>query len=241
MDMDVFAAMGISGFGKATVKKQLDPSRFDKNKRGEVEFQCLRHGLSQHLTPIVKAPVPLVKSVTLKSISGPSAGPSPSKSHRHEDDQEESEDDDSAPPLNQEASVEEPEYEPSDQENDDEDLPQFPITHEITLKDHTKVVSGLALDPSGARIISGSHDYDCKLWDFGGMDMRCKPFKSWEPAGTYHVRFIFHRVGWFECRLFFQIHDVNFSNDGTKFLCISGTTQAKIFDRDGEEQYVCFL
>ena len=61
--------------------------------------------------------------------------------------------------------MEEPEYDPSDQENDDDDLPQFPITHEITLKDHTKVVSGLALDPSGARIISGSHDYDCKLWD----------------------------------------------------------------------------
>ena len=46
--------------------------------------------------------------------------------------------------------------------------------------------------------------------------------------------------GWFESFLF-QIHDVNFSNDGTKFLCISGTTQAKIFDRDGEEQYVCSL
>ena len=49
-DMDVFAAMGISGFGKATVKRQLDPSRFDKNKREEVEFQCLRHGFDQHLT-----------------------------------------------------------------------------------------------------------------------------------------------------------------------------------------------
>ena len=39
----------------------------------------------------------------------------------------------------------------------------------------------------------------------------------------------------------FQVHDLNFSNDGSKFLCISGTTQAKIFDRDGEEQYVCPL
>jgi WD repeat-containing protein 70 len=66
-------------------------------------------------------------------------------------------------------------------------LPNFPITHEIILKDHTKVVSALALDPSGARIISGSHDYDCKLWDFGGMDARCKPFKTWEPAGSYYV------------------------------------------------------
>lgn len=35
-DMDVFAAMGIAGFGKATKKKQLDPSRFDKNKREQV-------------------------------------------------------------------------------------------------------------------------------------------------------------------------------------------------------------
>jgi len=77
---------------------------------------------------------------------------------------------------------------PSDEEYGDEQ-PQFPITHEITLKDHTKVVSALALDPSGARIVSGSHDYDCKLWDFGGMDMRCKPFKSWEPTGTYYAGF----------------------------------------------------
>ncbi|KAF8807194.1 WD40 repeat-like protein [Phlegmacium glaucopus] len=190
-DMDVFAAMGIAGFGKAIVKKQLDPSRFDRNKRQE-------------------------------PVSGPSAAPGPSlsKSLQNEDDEESEDESGPAPPphSNQETSIEEPEYDPSDQETDNEDLPKFPITHEITLKDHTKVVSALALDPSGARIISGSHDYDCKLWDFGGMDMRCKPFKSWEPAGTYHI------------------HDLNFSNDGSKFLCISGTTQAKIFDRDGEEQ-----
>lgn len=144
----------------------------------------------------VKEPVPLVKpAAPTKPIAGPSAGPGSSalpESHQNpdDDDDEESEDDESGPvpPPNQEGAMEEPEYDPSDE---DDDLPQFPITHEITLKDHTKVVSGLALDPSGARIVSGSHDYDCKLWDFGGMDMRCKPFKSWEPAGTYHVRF-FH-------------------------------------------------
>lgn len=32
-DMDVFAAMGIAGFGKTKQKKQLDAARFDKNKR----------------------------------------------------------------------------------------------------------------------------------------------------------------------------------------------------------------
>lgn len=38
-----------------------------------------------------------------------------------------------------------------------------------------------------------------------------------------------------------QIHDLKFSNDGSKFLVISGTCQAKLFDRDGEEQYVWFM
>jgi len=92
----------------------------------------------------------------------------------------------------------EPEYDLSEPEfeADDDDLPPFPTTHEIILKDHTKVVSALALDPSGARVLSGSHDYDVKLWDFGGMDARCKPFKSWEPAGTYYVGYyLFSPIG----------------------------------------------
>lgn len=49
----------------------------------------------------------------------------------------------------------------------------------------------MAMDTSGARIVSGSYDYDAKLWDFGGMgggSGEAKPFKSWEPAGTYYVR-----------------------------------------------------
>lgn len=82
-------------------------------------------------------------------------------------------------------------------EDEDSDSASFaaeddalPLTHEVALKDHTKVVSALALDPSGARIASGSHDYECKLWDFGGMNASLKPFKSWEPAGSYYVCFL---------------------------------------------------
>jgi hypothetical protein len=40
MDEDVMAAMGISGFGKQSRKRQLDASRFDKAKREEV---CPQH------------------------------------------------------------------------------------------------------------------------------------------------------------------------------------------------------
>lgn len=129
-------------------------------------------------------------------MSGPAAGPT-SQSKLSEPDSEPEYDPDApsvAPPppkTKPQTPSEEPEFDPSDQEpefDDGDDLPTFPATHEIILKDHTKVVSALALDPSGARVLSGSHDYDAKLWDFGGMDARCKPFKSWEPAGTYYVR-----------------------------------------------------
>lgn len=121
------------------------------------------------------------------------AGPSnPSRSSKVPSEEPEFDPDDIGPPPppplgNVSFQIEdgEPEFDPSDDE--DSESPEFPVTHELILKDHTKVVSALTLDPSGARVISGSHDYDCKLWDFGGMDWRCKPFKTWEPAGTYYV------------------------------------------------------
>jgi WD40 repeat protein len=84
------------------------------------------------------------------------------------------------------AEDDEPEYDPTSPSLSTS--PEFPVTHEATLKEHTKVVSTLALDPSGARVLSGSHDYDCKLWDFGGMTTHTRSFKTWEPAGSYYVR-----------------------------------------------------
>jgi len=43
-------------------------------------------------------------------------------------------------------------------------------------------VSALALDPSGARLITGGHDYDVKLFDFAGMDSTLKPFRTLRPC-----------------------------------------------------------
>lgn len=37
-DTDMMAMMGIAGFGKQTKKRELDPRRFEKNRREEVGF-----------------------------------------------------------------------------------------------------------------------------------------------------------------------------------------------------------
>ncbi|TFY74140.1 hypothetical protein EWM64_g9872 [Hericium alpestre] len=211
-DFDAFAAMGFGGFGKQSKKKQLDIGRFDKSKRQEQKP-------SVSTVPSVK---PEEDGVTASSSATPQppiatstpAGPTPGDSSPSPGPPADA-DAASAPGfVEAEFDADEPAYE------NGAELPEFPTTHELILKDHTKVVSALALDSSGARILSGSYDYDCKLWDFGGMDMRCKPFKTWEPAGTYYI------------------HDLKYSPDGHNFLVVSGTTQAKLYDRDGEEQAI---
>lgn len=47
---------------------------------------------------------------------------------------------------------------------------KLPISHEVVLSGHSKTVTTIALDPGGARLISGGNDYVVRLYDFGGMD-----------------------------------------------------------------------
>ncbi|BGP50318.1 hypothetical protein JCM10450v2_006237 [Rhodotorula kratochvilovae] len=89
------------------------------------------------------------------------------------------------------------------------DADGLPITHET--------VSALSIDPAGARVVSGSYDYDCKMWDFGGMNASFKPFRT------------------FEARPGHQVLDVQFSITGDSFLAATGATQVKLYDRDGLE------
>ena len=57
----------------------------------------------------------------------------------------------------------------------------------LTLSRLSQTVSALSVDPSGSRVVSGSYDYDCKLWDFGGMNASFKPFRSWECKEGHQV------------------------------------------------------
>ncbi|CAH8520003.1 unnamed protein product [Schistosoma intercalatum] len=96
----------------------------------------------------------------------------------------------------------------------------LPITQNLTLSHGCKPLTAIGVDPAGARVATGGFDFDVKLWDFGGMDNACRPFKAFRPCEEH------------------QIKHLDFSPSGEHLLVISGSAQAFIVDRDGEA--VCY-
>ncbi|XP_046717362.1 WD repeat-containing protein 70 isoform X1 [Silurus meridionalis] len=107
------------------------------------------------------------------------------------------------------------------EEEDDDPVKKIPDTHEITLLHGTKTVSAMGLDPSGARLVTGSYDFDVKFWDFAGMDAALQAFRSLQPC---------------ECH---QIKALQYSVTGDVILVVAGNAQAKVLDRDGFQVLEC--
>nr|XP_043610651.1 WD repeat-containing protein 70 [Erigeron canadensis] len=109
----------------------------------------------------------------------------------------------------------------SDSDDEDEDDDEYenrhkiPLSNEIVLKGHSKVVSALAIDHSGSRVLSGSYDYTVRMYDFQGMNARLESFRQIEPSEGHQVR------------------SLSWSPTADRFLCVTGSAQAKIYDRDG--------
>lgn len=71
----------------------------------------------------------------------------------------------------------------SDDEAEETDLEKrIPAGLEINLAHGTKTVSALSVDPSGARLVTGSLDYDVKFWDFQGMNSSLQSFRTLRPC-----------------------------------------------------------
>ncbi|KAH0661136.1 hypothetical protein KY290_027104 [Solanum tuberosum] len=104
-----------------------------------------------------------------------------------------------------------------DMEEEEEQQNQYriPLSNEIVLKGHTKVVSALTVDHSGSRVLSGSYDYTVRMYDFQGMNARLQSFRQLEPSEGHQVR------------------SLSWSPTADRFLCVTGSAQAKIYDRDG--------
>ena len=110
----------------------------------------------------------------------------------------------------------------SDEEPQSEDITNIlPISHEIKLNHALKAVSGLALDPAGARLVTGSQDFDVKFWDFNAMDARFQSFRTIQPMENYHIR------------------SIEYSITGDMTLLSSGGPQAQVLDREGSQIYEC--
>nr|CAG4636029.1 EOG090X0364 [Eubosmina coregoni]SVE69698.1 EOG090X0364 [Eubosmina coregoni] len=107
-------------------------------------------------------------------------------------------------------------------DSDEDDLEKgIPASLEVNLNHGTKPVSALSVDHAGARLVTGSVDYDVKLWDFAGMNSTLQSFRTIRPC---------------ECH---PILDLHYSITGDAILIISGTAQAKVVDRDGYEKAEC--
>jgi len=187
MDFDP-AAFGLpSGFGaQPKSRPEVDLS---STKRVEEVVDSASNGAAASSSSKVKAGEE--EDIGPALDDGPEAGPSDlsrgaraAQQHRINDsnakdgnDEEDEEDKD------------DPEDSADDADGDDDPTKYFPMSHEVILKDHTKAVTALAVDPPGARIITGGYDYDVKMWDFGGMRGDFRPFKSFEPYENYHVSF----------------------------------------------------
>lgn len=182
-------------------------------------------------------------SVSQKSSkTGDDLGPSkPQKSNEVESDDEE---DMIGPPLppgltkGSKTSEEEVEIGPplppstsaskgSDDEDDEEDEPEesldkkIPSSHEISLDHGSKAVSALALDPAGARLVTGGHDFIVKFWDFAGMDQSLQSFRNIKPCESHHL------------------NQLQYSATGEMILIVAANSRAKVVDRDGFEKLEC--
>lgn len=113
----------------------------------------------------------------------------------------------------------------SDEEVEGEDGadPQgkIPVTHEVVMRHGTKAITCLSGDASGARLASGSIDYELSFWDFAGMDTSMKSFRKIQPCENHAIR------------------GLHYSVTGDRILVIAGNSQAKILDRDGFEKMEC--
>ncbi|XP_044009108.1 gastrulation defective protein 1 homolog [Aphidius gifuensis] len=106
-----------------------------------------------------------------------------------------------------------------DSESDTEESEFFiPCSHEISLTHGVKAITAIAADPSGARLASGSLDYDVSFWDFAGMDSSLRSFRTLQPCENHPIKCL------------------QYSSTGDMILVISGAAQAKVLDRDGLEK-----
>lgn len=140
----------------------------------------------------------------------------------------------SAAKAKKKASADSDDSDDDDSDDDDDDssggsdddspaglLKRIPYTHEVQMQHGSRAILAMAADPSGARLASGSIDYDLCFWDFAGMDTAMKSFRTIQPCENHAIRAL------------------QYSMTGDAILVVAGNSQAKMLDRDGFEKLEC--
>jgi WD40 repeat protein len=114
----------------------------------------------------------------------------------------------------------------SDDDDDDDDDDEFPVSHEMIIKTHERAVTAITLDPSGARLITGSMDCTLKLHDFASLTpTTIRAFKSVDPSAAKHSASV-------------ETHPVNQALfnplNASHVLVATGLPRAKVISRDGD-------
>ncbi|KAG8623480.1 hypothetical protein KVT40_008456 [Elsinoe batatas] len=119
----------------------------------------------------------------------------------------------------------------SDSDDDsDDDEPEFPVTHSLKIPTHSRAVTAVSLDPSGARLVTGSLDSTLKFHDLASLTpTTIRAFKSVDPSNP--------RPTAASTAESHPINAVHFNPlSPSQVLVIDATAQPKIVTRDGEVQ-----
>ena len=166
-------------------------------------------------------------AVQSRAEEGPARPPSIAMGGSRRRDEDDVEQEEEPPPMQgpqrppADAKGKRKEEEDEDEDDDEGEFDEYqdflPLANEVVMEGHKKVVSALAMEHTGSRLLTGSHDYSVKMYDFNGMKRDMRPFREITPNDGYPV----HALSW--------------SPTGAQFLVVTGYPQPKIYDRDGRE------
>ncbi len=169
-------AMGFQGFGK---NKAAPIKNFDLESLVEQSKQVARERTTKKVSEI-EATTEEPEEDDEDVIGPPLPPPAQSTSKESEPSNVLDEPQKSSKKHTKSHSNDDDEDEDSSDSDDEENA--IPASLEVNLNHGTKPVSALSIDHSGARLISGSVDYEVKLWDFAGMSSSLQSFRTIRPC-----------------------------------------------------------
>ncbi|KAF4506845.1 hypothetical protein G6O67_006886 [Ophiocordyceps sinensis] len=115
----------------------------------------------------------------------------------------------------------------SDSDQSSDDGHDYPVSHELVLKTHSRAVAAASLDPAGGRLATASLDCNINLHDFASMTpTTLRAFRTVDPHSSKRSAADSESH---------PVHHVEFNPlSGGVLLCVSAHPQARVMSRDGD-------